>query len=103
MKFEIRNRLTVLALGAGLLLGATAPQVAHADTKTLTDVRGTVLVPRLVKGARTAELVRVPVGQYYANGFRVEAKTINCPGTSCPKTTNCHDTKGALGARCVAR
>ncbi len=103
MKSEIRNRLAVLALGAGLLLGATAPQAAHADTKTPADVSGTVLVPRLVKGARAAELLRVPAGQYNANGFRIEAQSRNCSGTVCPKTTNCYDIKGALGARCITR
>ncbi len=103
MKLEIRNRIAVLALGAGLLLGATAPQIARANAAAPVAQSGTVLVPRLFKGARTAELVRVPAGQYNANGFRIEAKTPNCFGTSCPKTTNCYDTKGALGARCVAR
>lgn len=69
MKFEIRNRIAVLALGAGLLLGATAPQIARADANPSVTQSGTVLVPRLVKGARTAEMVRVPAGQYNANGF----------------------------------
>ena len=103
MKFEIRNRIAVLALGAGLLLGGNAPQIACADANSSVAQSGTVLVPRLVKGARTAEMVRVPAGQYNANGFRVEAQSRNCPGTVCPKTTNCYDIKGALGARCIAR
>jgi len=89
------------ALGAALLAVPTLvlPQTARAADSTATE---TVLVRRLVKGAQTAELVRVPVGRHSANGSRVEASSRNCPGTTCPRTKTCRDTKGALGTNCKA-
>jgi len=103
MKTTIRAAIAA-TLFAGFCASAS---VAFADTPVSTS--DTVLVPRIIRGAN-AGVVRVKstspeARRFFAAQGRVQsfADAKFCPGTICVKTTNCHDTKGSLGAGCIAR
>jgi len=103
MKTTVRAAIAA-TLFAGLCASAS---VAFADTSVSTP--DTVLVPRIIRGAG-AGVIRVKstspeARRFFAAQARVQspAEAKLCPGTLCVKTTNCHDTKGSLGAGCISR
>jgi hypothetical protein len=65
-------------------------------------------VPRITKGS-FGNLMRVKGNsaerhRYFASVAHSQASRQGiCPGTLCVKTTNCHDTKGSLGAGCITK
>lgn len=95
--------LTALLVAASTLVSAPAAFAAPASDATA----DTVLVPRITKGSFGVSM-RVKrdspqAKRYFASLARAEApQSVNCPGTICPKTLVCYDTKGALGVGCIS-
>ena len=121
MKTTVRAAIAA-TLFAGLCASAS---VAFADAPVSTP--DTVLVPRIIRGADAGvirvkstspearrffaaqgrpaqESVQSPSDRFVAAQARLQsfADAKMCPGTICVKTTDCHDTKGSLGAGCIS-
>ena len=102
-----RRRVLGATLAALFVAASTLVSVPAALAAPVSDADAdTIRVPRITKGSYgTSIRVRRDSPQakrYFASVARAEApKSANCPGTICPKTVTCYDTKGALGARCL--
>lgn len=101
MKITLRaSRVPLAALAVALLAALTAP-VAHAESGS--DI---IAVPRIIRGAAGNPLrVRRDCAfarHYFASLAWAKApRGVNCPGTSCPQTLDCHLTKGSAAAACL--